>query len=74
MSKIVLGRLYFWTPLTIVLPEKKGVWTHRDDDLLNKGDARKMKDLDDKHGLGASGKRKLFLSLWRQLSTQMGNY
>jgi hypothetical protein len=42
------------------------VWTAEEDDDLRKGDARRLAELDEKHGHGAAIRRDMFLQVWRQ--------
>ena len=46
------------------LPEIEGVWSYKDDDILNELGARDVKALDGKHGYGSAAERKLFLNVW----------
>jgi hypothetical protein len=50
------------------LPEIEGVWSYKDDDILNELGARDVKDLDGKHGYGSAAERKLFLNVWAKSS------
>lgn len=48
----------------------RGVWTLEEDTILRGGNARKIEELDDKHGYGAAIERLRFLDTWRNASRQ----
>ena len=42
------------------------MWTAEEDDELRSGDARRLVELDAKHGSGATARRSMFLQEWRR--------
>ena len=65
------GILPLGTCLMVVLPDVAGVWTLEEDRILRKGDVAALKELDEKHGYGASVERQKFLEIWRTTSAEM---
>lgn len=47
-----------------------GVWRVEEDAVLTGGDARRIAELDEKHGYGASIERQRFLDTWRSAARQ----
>jgi hypothetical protein len=42
-----------------------------EDDILYQGEARAIEALDEKHGYGASGDRKVFLQVWTKTALDL---
>jgi TRF2-interacting telomeric protein/Rap1 - C terminal domain len=52
------------------LPEIPGVWSLEEDAILREGNARRIEELDEKHGYGEALDRRRFLDTWRSASKQ----
>jgi hypothetical protein len=52
------------------LPEIPGVWSLEEDAILRQGNARKIEELDGKHGYGAALDRRRFLDTWKSAARQ----
>jgi hypothetical protein len=55
----------------VELPDLPGIWTSAEDKLVYSGDARTIEKLDEKHGYGMSGARKVFLQVWNKTSIEL---